>query len=68
MVHPCAACALRFPSTGELRDHIAAEHVRHDAVDAAATPRPMRHRLQPEAFTRGGWVVPDRAAPDTSTS
>lgn len=28
MYHPCAACALRFPTTGELEAHIRDEHLR----------------------------------------
>lgn len=65
MVHPCAACHLRFASTGELRDHIRAEHVElHEAVTGAATAASRRHGLAPDSFTRSGWVSPTRARPE----
>lgn len=56
MVHPCAACGLRFRSTGELTDHITSDHVEHPVV-VPEHGRPPRPALDAHAFTRGGWAV-----------
>lgn len=59
MVHPCAACHLRFASSGELLEHIRTDHVEHP--DVAAEPHAAglsrAHRLTPDSFTRAGWVA-----------
>lgn len=56
MVHPCAACGLRFRSSGELTDHIATDHVEHPIL-VVEHSRPPRAALDDRAYTRSGWAV-----------
>lgn len=56
MIHPCAACALRFRTTGELTQHIADEHL--VAPPPENTRGVQRTTLSDGSFTRSGWAVP----------
>lgn len=58
MVHPCAACSLRFATTGELSDHIRTDHVIHPVeVEPHEPPASRARQLPHDSFTRSGWVV-----------
>ena len=56
MVHACAACTLRFASTGELRDHVESDHVLHPAVESVHSHLKHREKLGEGSYTRSGWV------------
>lgn len=62
MVHACVACALRFSSTGELRDHIETDHVLHPPVEPVHSTH-QSHTLSRDSYTRSGWATPPHVEP-----
>ncbi len=61
MNHPCAACSLRFASSGELLDHIRTEHVQPPTLTLPEHARRHRH-LDPHDYSREGWARPSSEA------
>lgn len=64
MIHPCAACQLRFVSTGELADHIRSEHLQHldQPVEPHGSAAHHHLKLASDHFSRSGWARPDAPA------
>lgn len=56
MIHPCAACTLRFRTSGELTQHISDEHL--VAPPPENTQGVHRTTLSDDCYSRSGWAVP----------
>ncbi len=61
MIHPCAACSLRFASSGELMDHIRTEHVSPPPLTLPEHGHRHRH-LEADDYSREGWARPSKQA------
>lgn len=44
MVHACACCSLRFPTSAELADHVRAEHVQAEPFSEGQLSVPAYRR------------------------